>query len=105
MSRLSWFLGRGEDADRYGDQAVATLEPLRPGHELAMAFSNKSQLAMLAGRVRRRSSWGDRAVELARSIGDRDVEATPSTTSARHCSSAATRSRASPGCTRASTSP
>ena len=74
MSRLSWFLGRGEDAERYGDLAVATLEPLPPGHELAMAISNKSQLAMLAGRVPETLELGDRAVALARSIGDRDVE-------------------------------
>jgi DNA-binding CsgD family transcriptional regulator len=74
MSRLSWFLGRGADADRYADLAVATLEPLGAGHELAMALSNKSQLAMLAGRVPETLDWGRRAVELARSIGDRDVE-------------------------------
>ena len=39
----------GEDARRYADQAIATLEGLPPGHELAMALSNKAQLAMLAG--------------------------------------------------------
>ena len=74
MSRLSWFLGRGEDADRFAEQAVATLEPLGPGHELAMALSNKAQLAMLAGDVAETTRWGERAVTLARSIGDRDVE-------------------------------
>ncbi len=35
LSRLSWFLGRGDEADRYADLAVATLEPLGAGHELA----------------------------------------------------------------------
>ena len=74
MSRLSWFLGRGEDADRFAEQAVATLEPLGPGHELAMALSNRAQLAMLAGDVVETTRWGERAVTLARSIGDRDVE-------------------------------
>jgi DNA-binding CsgD family transcriptional regulator len=74
MSRLCWFLGRGEEADRYADLAVATLEPLPPGHELAMAISNKSQLAMLAGRVPETLELGARAVTLARAIGDRDVE-------------------------------
>ena len=75
MSRLCWFLGRGEDAERYADLAVGTLEPLTPGHELAMAISNKSQLAMLAGRVPETLALGARAAALARSIGDRDVEA------------------------------
>ena len=74
MSRLFWFLGRGAEAERYADLAVATLEPLAAGHELAMALSNKAQLAMLAGRVPETLDWGRRAVELARSIGDRDVE-------------------------------
>ena len=74
LSRLSWFLGRGEDAERYGHLAVATLEPLPPGHELAMALSNTSQLAMLAGRVPETLHWGDRAVTLARTLGDREVE-------------------------------
>jgi DNA-binding CsgD family transcriptional regulator/tetratricopeptide (TPR) repeat protein len=71
LSRLSWFLGRGEDAERYGARAVETLEPVGAGHELAMALSNVSQLAMLAGRVPETMAWGDRAVAIARTIGDR----------------------------------
>jgi DNA-binding CsgD family transcriptional regulator/Tfp pilus assembly protein PilF len=74
LSRLSWFLGRGEDAERYGHLAVATLESLPPGHELAMALSNTSQLAMLAGRVPETLEWGHRAIALARTLGDREVE-------------------------------
>jgi DNA-binding CsgD family transcriptional regulator/tetratricopeptide (TPR) repeat protein len=74
LSRLSWFLGRGEDAERYGARAVETLEPVGAGHELAMALSNLSQLAMLAGRVPETMAWGERAIAIARSIGDRDVE-------------------------------
>jgi DNA-binding CsgD family transcriptional regulator/tetratricopeptide (TPR) repeat protein len=74
LSRLSWFLGRGEEAVRYGGLAVATLEPLPPGHELGMAVSNQAQLAMLKGDVPETLHWGERAVEIARSIGDREVE-------------------------------
>jgi DNA-binding CsgD family transcriptional regulator/tetratricopeptide (TPR) repeat protein len=74
LSRLSWFLGRGEEADRYGGLAVATLEPLPPGHELGMAVSNQAQLAMLKGDVPETLHWGERAVGIARSIGDREVE-------------------------------
>ena len=75
LSRVSWFLGRGEDARRYGDQAVATLEGLPPGHELAMALSNKSQLAMLAGHWSGAVEWGNRAIELAHALGDLETEA------------------------------
>jgi DNA-binding CsgD family transcriptional regulator/tetratricopeptide (TPR) repeat protein len=74
LSRLAWFFGRGAEADRYADLAVATLEALGPSHELGMAMSNQAQLAMLAGRVPETLDWGGRAIELAHSIGDRDVE-------------------------------
>ncbi|WP_051277344.1 AAA family ATPase [Marmoricola sp. URHB0036] len=75
LSRYSWFFGRGEDSRRYADQAIATLEALAPGHELAMAFSNKAQLAMLAGVEDETVLWGDRAIALARVLGDHEVEA------------------------------
>ena len=39
LSRLSWMLARGPDAERYGSLAVATLERFDPGRELAMAYS------------------------------------------------------------------
>ena len=74
LSRLSWVLGRNEDAERYGAQAVATLEPLGESHELAMAYSNLSQLRMLANDTDRASQWGGRALSLARRLGDREVE-------------------------------
>ncbi len=74
LSRLSWFLGLTEDARRYGHRAVATLEPLGDGHELAMAYSNLAQIGMLADDVTAALDWGGRALELARSLGDRDVE-------------------------------
>ena len=53
LSRLSWFAGRRVDADRYGREAVTVLELLPPGPELAMAYSNRSQLHMLAQRSSR----------------------------------------------------
>ena len=75
LSRLSWLLGRGDDGRRYALRAVATLEPLGDGHELAMAYSNMAQLSMLAGsitetvRLGRAARWRG-----ARRIGDREVE-------------------------------
>jgi len=74
LSRLSWFLGRNDDAERYGAQAVATLEPLGESHELAMAYSNLSQLRMLANDNGGAREWGGRALDLARRLGDREVE-------------------------------
>jgi len=74
LSRLSWFLGRNDDAERYGAQAVASLEPLGESHELAMAYSNLSQLRMLANDTDSAREWGGRALDLARRLGDREVE-------------------------------
>ncbi len=74
LSRLSWFSGRGQDSQRYGERAVATLEPLGDGPELAMAYSNLAQLAMLAFDAPTAVRWAERAIALARRIGDVDVE-------------------------------
>jgi DNA-binding CsgD family transcriptional regulator/tetratricopeptide (TPR) repeat protein len=70
LSRLSWFLGRNSDSQRYAELAIATLEPLGDGLELAMAYSNKSQLEMLCGNPAGAVSWGNRTVELAHRIGE-----------------------------------
>jgi DNA-binding CsgD family transcriptional regulator/tetratricopeptide (TPR) repeat protein len=74
LSRLSWFLGLNEDAERYAAAAVATLEPLGPGRDLAMAYSNVAQLRMLAGDTAEAVRWGDKAIGLARDAGDRETE-------------------------------
>jgi DNA-binding CsgD family transcriptional regulator/tetratricopeptide (TPR) repeat protein len=74
LSRLSWFLGRSDDGRRFAASAVETLEPRGPGHELAMAYSNVAQLHMLAGDDDATLVWGDKALDLARQIGDREVE-------------------------------
>ena len=75
LSRLSWFLGRGEDAERYAARAVATLQPLGDSSELAMALSNVAQMRMLAKDNDEAIEWGERALGLARRLGDREVEA------------------------------
>jgi len=74
LSRLSWFLGRNEDAERYAARAVENLAPLGDTHELAMAYSNLAQLRMLAGDNTAAEHWGGRALALARQLGDSEVE-------------------------------
>lgn len=75
LSRLSWLLGRTADAGRYAAAAVATLEPLGTDAELAMAYSNLSNLYMVGGTTREALAWGRRALDAARAVGDREVEA------------------------------
>jgi DNA-binding CsgD family transcriptional regulator/tetratricopeptide (TPR) repeat protein len=74
LSRLSWFLGQNDDSERYAVAAVATLEPLGPGRELAMAYSNLAQLRMLAYDTAEAVRWGEAAIGLARDTGDRETE-------------------------------
>lgn len=74
LSRLSWFVGQNEDSERYATRAIETLEPLGPSASLAMAYSNLSQLRMLANDVDDAIDWGNRALEMARATGDRQTE-------------------------------
>jgi DNA-binding CsgD family transcriptional regulator len=74
LSRLSWFLGRNADSNLFAARAVATLEGVDDGHELGMAYSNLAQLRMLDGDTAATVAVGNRAIEFARRIGDREVE-------------------------------
>jgi DNA-binding CsgD family transcriptional regulator len=73
LSRLAWFRGRGADAERAGREAVELLEGLAPGPELAMAYSNLSQLRMLADNTNEAVAWGSRAIQLAESLGQTEI--------------------------------
>lgn len=74
LSRLSWFLARNDESERWAARAIATLEPLGESAELAMAYSNLAQLRMLANDPEPAIEWGSRAIAMARAFGDREVE-------------------------------
>ena len=65
MSRFAWYLGRKEEAETCGHEAITLLEALPVSPELAWAYSNLAQLHMLAGQTNEAISWGSRAIELA----------------------------------------
>ncbi len=69
LSRLYWSAGNRKEAEKYADQAIETLTALPPGPALAMAFSNKSGLHMVAWEVEPALEWGNRAIELAEELG------------------------------------
>jgi DNA-binding CsgD family transcriptional regulator/tetratricopeptide (TPR) repeat protein/ribosomal protein L10 len=73
LSRLHWWHGQRREAEEAAAEAVAALEPLGPSRELAMAYSNRSQLLMLAQLSRRAIEVGERAMELARELGDTET--------------------------------
>ncbi|HEY4162928.1 MAG TPA: AAA family ATPase [Dongiaceae bacterium] len=70
LSRLAWSNGQKAAAEKYAVEAVEILEPLSPGHELAMAYSNRAQLHMLAGDAVATLQWGRKAIDLATALND-----------------------------------
>jgi DNA-binding CsgD family transcriptional regulator len=73
LSRLAWFRADNAEAERTGQAALALLEGLPPGPELAMAYSNLAQLRMLAGDRAGTVHWGHRATGLAERLGRKDI--------------------------------
>jgi DNA-binding CsgD family transcriptional regulator len=75
LSRLHWFNGSRAEAQRHALEAVQTLEPLPAGRELAMAYSNLSQLYMLSYDTAPTLEWGHKALDLAVTLGDVEIQA------------------------------
>jgi DNA-binding CsgD family transcriptional regulator len=73
LSRLHWWDGNRQEAEAAAARAIAVLEPLPPGHQLAMAYSNQAQLDMLANRNEAAMAWAGRAIELARRLDDAET--------------------------------
>jgi DNA-binding CsgD family transcriptional regulator len=73
LSRLYWHDGRGAEAESAAIAALGRLEPLPPGPELAMAYSNLAQLRMLASDYDGTILWGERAIALAESLGETET--------------------------------
>ena len=73
LSRLLFFAGQTDEGERLAAAAVQRLERLPPGHELAMAYANVSQRRMVVEDNAAAIEWGERALALARQLGDDDV--------------------------------
>ena len=64
LSRLYRFLGRTEEAAEVGHQAVASLERLPPGRELALAYGNLGHLYTVAEDAEEAVAWSAKALAL-----------------------------------------
>jgi DNA-binding CsgD family transcriptional regulator/tetratricopeptide (TPR) repeat protein len=73
LSRYLWFGGHNDEADVAAREAVAVLEQLPEGAALARAYSNVSQLRMLAYDSAAAIEWGTRALELAERCRAADI--------------------------------
>lgn len=76
LSRLHYLNGDRTQADEAGAQAVALLESYSGSAELALAYANLGQLAMLADRNGDAVRWSARAIELAERLRRDDILAT-----------------------------
>jgi len=65
-----WVVGRREEAESATRRAVAVLEPLPPGRELARAYGTLSLLCMTAEDLEGTVAWGTRALEVAQRFDD-----------------------------------
>jgi DNA-binding CsgD family transcriptional regulator/tetratricopeptide (TPR) repeat protein len=73
LSTILWCPGRGEEARPIGRQAVAMLEQLPPGPELAAAYANLAFLQGWVGDHEGATEWGRRALELAETLEEPSV--------------------------------
>jgi DNA-binding CsgD family transcriptional regulator/tetratricopeptide (TPR) repeat protein len=67
-------VGDKAGADECVARAIGLLEPLPPSADLAMAYSWRSLLAVQRGWDREALEFGQRALDLAREVGDRAAE-------------------------------
>ncbi|WP_374583243.1 AAA family ATPase [Pseudoduganella sp.] len=73
LARTYWYRGEAREAERYGLEAIRTLEQLPNSKELAMAYSMRSQHQMLQDHPHSAIEWGQIALELATALDDNDT--------------------------------
>lgn len=73
LSLLHWYHGEVEVAERYIEEAIAALETIAPGPELAMSYSIRSSWHMARDQADLAVRWGKRAIELADRLGELEV--------------------------------
>ena len=73
LTRFAWMCARRAEAERFVEEAIAVLQTAPPGPELAWAYSHQSQLDMLASRMGSAIDWGERALELARQLDEKEI--------------------------------
>ena len=78
LAQMLWSAGRPDEAETAARSAVASLEQLPPGRELAMAYAVLASRCMNAEDTEEASTWGTRApgaCRAARRAGDRRARA------------------------------
>jgi len=74
LSRLMWFSSNFTKSEEYILKAIEILEKLPPGHQLAMSYSNRSQVYMNQDKPNLSLEWGEKAIKLAKKLNDPEIE-------------------------------
>jgi DNA-binding CsgD family transcriptional regulator/tetratricopeptide (TPR) repeat protein len=80
LSEFFWCPGRTAESERAARDAVALLEDLPPGRELAKAYANLATRCACAMRAEEAVAWAGRALELAERLDDTEIAADALTT-------------------------
>jgi DNA-binding CsgD family transcriptional regulator/tetratricopeptide (TPR) repeat protein len=73
LSKILWCPGRASESDAAAHDAVAILEELPPGRELAKAYANLAETRGLLGRGDEAVAWAGRALELAGRLDETEI--------------------------------
>jgi DNA-binding CsgD family transcriptional regulator len=73
LSRLWWFTANQKKAIEFAQQSVEVLENGFPTRERAWAYSNFSQITMLAEDYESTLLWGNKAIDLATRLEDDEI--------------------------------
>ena len=73
LSRLWWFDGSRQEAEKYAKQAIEILASQPASKAKAMAYSNMSQLKMLSDETAESLEWGNKAIDMAKEIKDDEI--------------------------------
>lgn len=73
LSRLWWYNGNRKKAEEYAEEAVQVLLQQPASYAKAMAFSNMSQLKMLADQPAECVYWGEKAIAMAQELQNEDI--------------------------------
>jgi DNA-binding CsgD family transcriptional regulator/tetratricopeptide (TPR) repeat protein len=73
LSEILWCPGRSAESDRVAHEAVALLEQLPPGPELARAYVNLGEICCRLWRLEEGVGLGCRALELAERLGETET--------------------------------
>jgi len=73
LSRILWFQGQCDEVEVLALESVQVLENGFPTRERALAYSNLSQLNMLADDPDKTLEWGNKAIDLSIRLNDQEV--------------------------------